>query len=714
MTGGRERVRGLLAGLLLAVALAIGIAPGLPLAVAQSSAPSPTGSPRPNPSAKADPWIRLDSLPPRLSPETPDAMTITVVAGSQEIPAGWSVMLTMQPRVLASRTAVRDWRTGTLEGPVGQEVVTVPLTTTIPAGGEQQVELQISPDAKARLLDPAVFGAHGAAVLLLDDNNDTRRALTRTFLIAGTPPTPTTVPRVTVLVPITPSALAVDWGTAAAATLPEIQPGGRLDRLRELATRPGVVAVVDPAALTLEPDPVEGVVTPGEAGLVDPELQEWRTRLAASLAGHEVIGLPYADPDVVALQEAQAAGLAQITQRIGHDTLTAAGLTTREDVAVPIDGDVNAAAAGLYTEMGRTAAIVLDANEQPMVRPSRATPTGRGDLKLDGGVGDIVPTVLTDPALSAALAATADDGPSGGVAASQRLLADLVVLSGEAPTRERHFAVITTRGFNPNASSQTAIEHLVAGGYTQPDSFARLLESPSVDREQPRLSVAQRQAVLPTTGVDSVATTLTDGLALASTFTQSEDGADRAQRMAAGLVSGRWRADPNRWAPARMRFTDWVSTLRTSVHVVPGSTVTQVSRNVRLPVTVENITDGDVVVEVTATPRSNRLVVTKVVTVTVPARSRAIGYIPVRGVSNGDTSVEIRLHAPSGVELGTPVVTKVRVRADWETVGTRTIAGLVSLVLVVGLVRSFRRGPRARQARDPLRADQPSRPGADR
>ncbi len=52
--------------------------------------------------------------------------------------------------------------------------------------------------------------------------------------------------------------------------------------------------------------------------------------------------------------------------------------------------------------------------------------------------------------------------------------------------------------------------------------------------------------------------------------------------------------------------------------------------------------------------------------------------------------------------LGEPVRTRVLVRADWETRGTFMLAGGAALVLIVGLVRTFRRGPR-RRGRDPLR-----------
>ena len=145
-----------------------------------------------------------------------------------------------------------------------------------------------------------------------------------------------------------------------------------------------------------------------------------------------------------------------------------------------------------------------------------------------------------------------------------------------------------------------------------------------------------------------------------------------------------------------------VSAVRVSVRVVPGSTLTQVSRNVRLPVTVQNDSTQEVTIRLDVVPRSSRLVVTDSVDLTIAPGASAVGYVPVRGVGNGDTSVLIRLRSPSGNELGDAVQTRVQVRADWESWGTAAVGGVAALLLVVGLVRTWRRGP-VRQGRDPLR-----------
>lgn len=671
------------------------LAGGLPASASRSDPlvqPSPTTTP-----TIRDPWIRLDQAPEALAPSGADTLTVTVVAGAREIPAGWSVMLTMQPRLLSNRTAVREWRSGSLEGAVGQEVSRLTLSEAIAPGAEHQLQLTIPEAAKTRLANPAIWGVHGAAVLLLDDDNDTRRALTRTFLISGTPPPIPEPPRISVLLPITATSISPQTGLAARSTLAELQPGGRLDELADLAGQAGVITLLDPAVLTLSPDPD----APPAEGLEEP-LAQWRDKLAGRLSDRDVIGLPYADPDMVALQLAGEKDLARLADSMGRQAFSEAGLHPRQNIAAPAAGQTDIDTLQWYSETGRGAAAVLDAAEQLPVGPSRVTPSGRGAVETQDGTFQ---TILSDPSLSTALAATGTRGPSGGAAALQRIRADLVVLAGEAPFRERHIVVSAPRDLMPTQASHDALDVLLNRGLSRPDSLTHLLDSGPVDREAPSLTAGQRQAALPSAGVTEVNRTLTEATGLASTFTEADAGVDRMNRIAIGLVSSRWRSDPNRWSSAREQYASAVSQLREAVHVVPGSTVTQVSRNVRLPVTVENATAGDVTVTVHVTPASTRLIVPESLEVTVPAHSRATSYVPVRGVGNGNTTVEISLVAPSGVQLGSPVITNVRVRADWETVGTRWMAGFAALVLVVGLVRSVRRGSRASRARDPLRTE---------
>lgn len=69
-------------------------------------------------------------------------------------------------------------------------------------------------------------------------------------------------------------------------------------------------------------------------------------------------------------------------------------------------------------------------------------------------------------------------------------------------------------------------------------------------------------------------------------------------------------------------------------------------------------------------------------------------HIPVHAVGSGNVDVDVVLYSPSGAVVGTGGDMQVRVRADWETVGTAVVAGVLVVLLVIGLIRTARRGRR--------------------
>ena len=67
--------------------------------------------------------------------------------------------------------------------------------------------------------------------------------------------------------------------------------------------------------------------------------------------------------------------------------------------------------------------------------------------------------------------------------------------------------------------------------------------------------------------------------------------------------------------------------------------------------------------------------------------------MPFRAVGSGDVArrgdAAVR---PTASPSAPAQQLTVRVRADWENVGTAVVAGLLGLALVVGIVRTIRRG----------------------
>ncbi len=178
--------------------------------------------------------------------------------------------------------------------------------------------------------------------------------------------------------------------------------------------------------------------------------------------------------------------------------------------------------------------------------------------------------------------------------------------------------------------------------------------------------------------------------------------------MAATSVA--WRDDLSAWTDQVQTFVASSSALVQGIQVVQGSDINVLSARADLPLTVTNSLDQDVQVTVQLNPGSARLVAEEVVPVTVPAGGQERVAVPVRAIASGDTEVSVQLRTPDGEDLGEPVLIMVRVRADWENRGTLGLAVVAGLVLVVGLVRTIRRGRRT--ASDPLAGSQPREDGS--
>ncbi len=643
------------------------------------------------------PWVRLDAAPEYLQPGTTATVKATVVAGSHEVPAGYSVLLTMQPRLLSSRSAIEEWGGESLEGSVGAEVTRVRLTEPIPAGQSRRLDLEVPADPLGLAPSQEAWGPRAIALVLVDNTIDKREAITRSFLVWNPGMDLAEPPQVTVIVPMTSDRLDPTTGLATRDQLAETAPGGRLGELLSLSSRPGVAMALDPSVLTVVP---EGDVPAAE----DEALQNWRAQVRAATQRREFVGLGYGDPDILASTLADRPELAELADQLASDAFSDAEIHVRRDLAIPAGGLADLATVDAYTGLGRTAGVVLDEGVQPLSRNQRTTPDARSSLTRNGRE---LPTLTADDNLSSALAATGEDGASGGANAVQRVRADTAALAREAPGRVRHVLVTAPREWTPSSAGRQAVQALTAGRWTTSSSLADLLATTAqTDRATPRLTATQRRQALSSEGVQSVAAQLHDTAGLLTSLSEPAVAQSDARRGGAALVSVRFRGDEAGWLAARNAYSQISTAIRNGIHVVPGSTVTQVSRNVRLPVTVRNDTDNIVQVRLHVRPTSNRLVVTKQVDVTVPAHSRAVGYVPVRGNGNGDTSVRISLLTPSGVQLGDPIVTQVQVRADWESVGTTAIGVIAALLVAIGLVRSIRRGTRiARAGRDPLRRD---------
>ncbi len=84
--------------------------------------------------------------------------------------------------------------------------------------------------------------------------------------------------------------------------------------------------------------------------------------------------------------------------------------------------------------------------------------------------------------------------------------------------------------------------------------------------------------------------------------------------------------------------------------------------------------------------------------------------IPVHGVQTADVAATVELLTPDGVLLDDSTTVTVKVRAEWESIGTAIIGGLLALGFVLGLFRTIRRGRRRGRRRGDLTGGPPDDP----
>ncbi len=669
--------------------------------------------------------LSLTSVSPAaLTPTTALAVGTEVVAGEQAVPAGSRVELRLQRSQLSTRDDVAAWPQQDLEAPVGSLLAAVDLPDGLAAGQRLPVALEVPADETGLSPEVSTWGPRGISVVLRGQDA-TRLAVVRSHVVwypadpdeqdvdlVGEPL------GVTVVVPLSgpppdPATGAPDADELAALTTT----GGRLDAVLTAADRPGAVLALDPSVLDLGRTDAEGgtdgtgdvpATTSPTSGSTDENTDEstdaaaaaWVDRVDAVATDRETVLLGYGDPDVAALARAEQSGLARLAddrgRRLADDLLGADPMT---EVGWPVGGVADVGTLDLLAGLGRTA-VLLDQSSQPTDEPPRDTPDGRGEVSTTDGT---MTSLLSDSVLGATLAAV-DDRATAPVAV-QRLLAETAAIALERPSTVRHVLVTAPRDWEPAATAgAAAVDALTASPWTRARALEGLVaaDPPDLGRAEPTISAAEQEQELSAAGLDRVGAAVATVDGVADAFAAPGRVTGPVDRAAVALTSAGWRGRTDEWSAGLEALEQRVRDVHDSVHVVPGSTLTQVSRNVRLPVTVQNDSDQQVTVRLDVVPRSSRLVVTDVVDLTVDAGESAVGYVPVRGVGNGDTSVLVRLLSPAGNELGEPVQTRVQVRADWESWGTAAVGGVAALLLVVGLVRTYRRGPR-RGGRDPLR-----------
>ncbi|GIJ00640.1 hypothetical protein CLV28_1216 [Sediminihabitans luteus] len=661
------------AALLLALALTLGLL-GWPAPAAVASASAGTAPTGPASTERTDGAARVSLTSMSAGPLSFDSpeLRVTVVVHAGDAPLDDAVARLGIDRDSATHTRdwVAAWDDDDPDGPTGREVA-VQDVPDVAAGESATVTFEVN-RAQMGLGAWTAWGTQGLAVVVSDDDGPV--AALRTF-VTWDPGTGSQVEPVGVslVAAVTGPPVDTDPLTAASDLQSAVSDDGRLaDVLAATTTLPDVAWAVDPEV-------VDAASALGESG------SSWAEALLGATEGRDVFALPAFDPDVAAYAHAGA-----LVPRL---PVSGALADVRQDLAWPV-GPPDLATVSTAVASGSPLVV---ATGDALAPTGATTPTGITEVETSDG--STARMVVADTTLTDLLAGPPGD-ESEEALLERRLVAETAAVAAQAPSRGRTLVVAFSRTWDPDPATLAArVEALEQSGWSSTVPISQLLDTrPSTDARTP---LAERE-------VD------TDELAPAVV---TELAASRDQLASISSIVPDPEAlttvvDPQLVAPSAVAFRSSlgerllavdaartaIESLADGVQVVPGSTFNLIADSGDVTVRLRNNLPQEASVRLVLTPDDPRLQIEENPSVVVPANSDLAVPVTVDAVGSGNVVVDVQVLGQDGTEVTAPSSFEVRVRAEWEGVGTAVGAVLLGLLLVGGIWRTVRRGRSARRA----------------
>jgi hypothetical protein len=134
------------------------------------------------------------------------------------------------------------------------------------------------------------------------------------------------------------------------------------------------------------------------------------------------------------------------------------------------------------------------------------------------------------------------------------------------------------------------------------------------------------------------------------------------------------------------------------VFVVTGSNINIVSRESKVPVSIQNNYDRQVKIRVHASAPDPAVTVQNYVSLTIPANSRKDALIPISILSGGDYKLNVWVTTFNDIRVGETVEMNLTVNPDVEVFIIIVFGALIAVLLVLGAIRMKRRNTTGEQA----------------
>ncbi|KRD43519.1 hypothetical protein ASE38_04615 [Cellulomonas sp. Root930] len=563
---------------------------------------------------------------------------------------------------------------------------TVPVAAPLLPGASVPVELRIPAESIGLLKGADTWGPRGLVVEALDGSS--RVGLQRTFVLwLTTDDVPQT--DVSVLVPMVGPPTGTD--ESAAELEEQTGTGGRLHDLAAVVAADGDVGVaIDPALLEA-----------AEAG--SPSTRAWATDLTSGLRTHDVVALPWSDPDIAAAAHAQHPDLVQLA--VDHTAQTGIpGLTTSSGLLwAPGTETPDQATAGVTAQVGADAIIFPPSTETD----AKVTPGAAVRVQTAAG-----PTTAfrPDATLTGLLTAPEDVEPGATTTTTvQRALAELAVITREGD-EPPHLLLAPGRAWEPDTQNVSAL--LAAFGSTP---WVRLAPVSSLlDAAQPeaRTTLPSRTTdpdELSVSGVRALADARAHAVAFAQVTSDPATLLEGVDTEVLEPLSVAWRVDPAGRDDLVTSVVTEVGERTTGLSIAPVSDFRVIAASSALSVVVQNALTVPATVLLEVTPRTACLEVGEIPEVQVDAQSETSVRVPLSARANCSVAVTAQLTAPDGMAVSPTVRFTAQVAPTIESIGTIVVGVLLAIGLVLGIIRTVRRGQSGRRgARTEAEADAPT------
>jgi hypothetical protein len=483
--------------------------------------------------------------------------------------------------------------------------------------------------------------------------------------------------------------LALVAGLAAAPGEDREAALARLDSVAVATSEAWISWLLDPSLLTVADN----------QDAADADRLAGRLRTAVE-SGKTIYALPYQDLDEVMLAGAgSGAGAAVAAARdlgkryLGESVGELAAAKIRTDLAWAAR-PVSAAEAVGMGQAG-VSAVLLDPGQLEAAPTYAVTRVGGGPL-----------VAASDPLLADRLTTRR------GALDNNLILADLAFAAVRSQVDGEQASLLVTlpRGWDPaQAGGGNPLAGLVGASWVEPTALAGLLNEPAgapadlgAGAEWPGPPRADLASLLQEIGYET---------AFASLVEQPGEYLARTLPPLLVPLSNTTQAGAARSEAARTALAG-AATALPPVQVNARSDVNLIAEEGMVPVEVQNQSNEAVhglVVKLTAQtgairiPEDTRLDLS-------PGQS-VVARVPVRALANGVFKVEVELLDQAGAQVAAPTSITMRVRAEWETVGTAIVGALFGLVFLWGLVSSVRKR-RAAKRRPPAHAQRNDAAGA--